>query len=1171
MANRYWVTGGDGNWNSTTNWSTASGGVSGASVPGSSDAAILNASSGSGTVTLNISPTIQTLTCTGFTGTLAFGTNTISLNSTGTIFTGATTMTVTGTPLIICTNNSATSRTISPGAVTEANSISFRITAGTGGFTTSTGSYLDLDFTDGVNPTGFGGALGGGAPTIYGNFKASTNMTQNASTSALTFAATSGTKTINTAGVTFDRPFTFNGVGGTWQLQSALTSGATRTCTLTNGTLDLAGYTLTTGLFSSTNSNTRTLAFGSAGKIVLTGNAATIFTYGTATNLTISGTSLVQSTYSGSTGTRTITCATTGGTESNAINFEVTAGTDIVAFGGTGGIAKNIILTGFSGTISIPASKTIYGSWDSGSATTYSGTSPITFASTSSQTIRSGGLALSSSVTFNGVGGSWTFQDAFTLGSTSTLTLTNGTLTTGGYTVTTGLFASSNSNTRALNLGVSTVSLTGFGTVWNITDPTNMTLNAGTSTITTSGTASSITFVGGGLTYYNVTFGATYYNTNLSGANTFNNLTLASPAGVGRRALALSANQTVLGTLTCSGSAPNSRPRITGAAGGNTITAAAVSLAQADFSNIIAAGASAPWSGTNLGDGGENTNITFATPKTVYWNQPAGGNWSDVAWALSSGGSVGANNFPLGQDTVILDNTGVGASSTIVMDYGWFIGTFNASSLTNALTINWNAFGNLTVSTFGNVTFSSAITITYTTGAWGIDTLTSTATITTAGVSIPIATVNFNSPSSSMVLGDNFTSTGTVVGLVAGTLDLNGKTLTCVTFDSTFTDLLARTIAFNGGQINVTGNNATVWACEDLTNFSYTGTPTVNFTYSGSTGTRTINNGATGATESNVVDFNVTAGTDQWTATANNSVRNLNFTGFSGTTGLFGAGFIYGSLILSPTQTVTASSNATTFAATSGTKTIITNGVTIDRPLIFDGIGGTWSLQDALTLGATRDIRLYAGTFTTNGYSVTVGKFGNAGSQATGNRTLNLGASSMNILGTAAGGSSWQIEDGSFSFTVNAGTSTIYMAEAYSGLSTQDFIGGGKTYYNVVYSGGEASTIYGSNTFNSISNSTQPLALSFEAGTTQTVNQFNVSGTSGNLVTLASATPGSQWSLAKNIGTKVLVSYCSITDSAATPAGYWFAPTSQGNVDGGNNTGWNFAAAGSSSGFFMLF
>jgi hypothetical protein len=1358
MAARFWVTGGTGNWNSTTNWSATSGGASGASVPGSADTAEFDASSGAGTATLDISPTIQTLTCTGFTGTLAFGTNTITLNSTGTIFTGATTMAVTGTPQIICTNSSATSRTISPTAVTEANSISFRVTAGTGTFTiTSTQAVRDLDFTDGVNPTGYAGALNNSSITIYGNFKASTGMTRTAGATTYTFAATSGTKTINTAGVTFDNAFTFNGVGGTWQLVSALTSGSIRTTTLTSGTLDLNGYTLTTGVFAASNANIRTLAFGS-GNITITANNATVWTNSNATNFTVTGTPTVNCIYSGSVGTRTLLCNNTSGSELNVLSFNITSGSDIVVFTAVA-FVKNINFTGFTGTLTNTALN-IYGDATFASGMTVNaGTSVLTFAATSgTKTINTAGVTIDRPFTFNGIGGTWQLQAALTSGATRTvtltngtldlagytltsggfssnnsnvralafgagkivvttttgtplsmstvtnftytgtsrievtasgagrtltppstnavesnvlniyvttgsdtltisgaarfltfdltgfsgtltyasnsryfgdlvfssgmtlgsigstgfffaktsgtqtitsagktignsvtveapgatvslqdalsltgaLTLTNGTLTTNGYAVSSASFSSSNTNTRALNLGASAVTLSSTGTPWTILDPTNMTLNAGTSSITTTGNTAAITFNGGGLTYYNVTFGATYYNYTLTGANTYNNLTVASPAAAGRRAVSLTANQTVNGTLTAVGSAANSRPRLSGSNTGTTITAAAVSLADTDFGNIIAAGVSSPWSGTRLGNGGGNTSITFATPKTVYWNQPAGGNWSDVAWALTSGGAVGANNFPLAQDSVILDNTGVGASSTIAMDYGWLVGSLSAASLTNALTINWNVFPNLTANTFGNVTLSSAVTITYTSGAWGVSSLGATSTITTAGVSIPIATVNFSATSNTLVLGDNFTSTGNVVGLVAGTLNLNGKTLSCVTFDSTFTDLEVRVLAFNGGQINVTGNAATVWACENLTNFSYTGTPTVNFTYSGGTGTRTINNGATGATESNVVDFNVTAGTDQWTATAPNSVRNLNFTGFSGTTGLFGSGFIYGNLTLSPTQTITSSANATTFAATSGTKTITTNGVTIDRQLVFSGIGGTWQLGSALTLGATNgNIRQWAGTLTTNNYALTFTDYKAQASTAVGNRTLNLGSSAVTLLGSSLN-AAWQAEDGAYALTINAGTSTIYLAEAFTGATRQDFYGGGKTYYNVVYSGGQPGGFYNSSTFNSISNTAQPLALVFEAGTTQTVNNFNVSGTAGNLVTMTSATPGTQWGLAKRTGGKVLVSYVSITDSAATPAGYWFAPTSQGNVNGGNNTGWNFASTGQNSGFMLL-
>jgi len=449
MAARFWVTGGTGNWNSTTNWSATTGGSSGASVPGSADTATFDASSGSGTITLDISPVIQTLTCTGFTGTLAFGANTISLNSTGTIFTGATTMTVTGTPLIICTNSSATTRTITPGAVTEANSISFRITAGTGGLSVTTGAVRDFDFTDGINPTGFAGTLGNSTVTIYGNFKASTGMSRTAGTGTPTFAATSGTKTIDTAGVTFDCPFIFNGVGGTWQLQAALTSGATRTCTLTNGTLDLAGYTLTTGLFSSNNSNVRTLAFG-AGKIVLTATTGTVLSMSTATNFTYTGTSRIEVTASGA--GRQITPTSTGAVESNVLNIYVTTGSDTLTVSGAARFL-NFDFTGFAGTLIAASSMRFFGDLVFSSGMTVGSLAgTLTFLKTfGTQTITSAGKTIDQAVTIDAPGATVSCQDALTLGSTRTLTMTNGTLKLkNGVTSTVGGFATSGTNQKFL-------------------------------------------------------------------------------------------------------------------------------------------------------------------------------------------------------------------------------------------------------------------------------------------------------------------------------------------------------------------------------------------------------------------------------------------------------------------------------------------------------------------------------------------------------------------------------------------------------------------------------------------------------------------------------------------------------------------------------------------------
>jgi len=94
MANRFWV-GGTGTWNSSSTafWSTTTGGAGGASVPGTSDVAIFDASSGGGTVTVD-SPngagvvTVQQITCGAFTGTLDFSANNNNVTLTANGFSG---------------------------------------------------------------------------------------------------------------------------------------------------------------------------------------------------------------------------------------------------------------------------------------------------------------------------------------------------------------------------------------------------------------------------------------------------------------------------------------------------------------------------------------------------------------------------------------------------------------------------------------------------------------------------------------------------------------------------------------------------------------------------------------------------------------------------------------------------------------------------------------------------------------------------------------------------------------------------------------------------------------------------------------------------------------------------------------------------------------------------
>lgn len=569
MANRYWV-GGAGKWDATagTKWALTSGGAGGQAVPTSADAVFFDAASGANIVDIGngYNPVISTLTMTGFTGTLAFGSQNISLAGTGTIYTGATTFSVTGTPVINCTDSSSTSRTINPGTTTEANSISFNITAGTGAV-----SISSLAAVKNLNFTGFTGSLNSLFRTIYGSMTLGAGMTATDGTGTWTFASTLVQQNITSNGVTFGGPLTINSTQ-TVQLQDALTMVSTRTLTLTSGTLDLSNKTLTCGLFSSSNSNTRSILFGT-GQINVTGNAATVWSMATVTGFTYTGTPTVNFTYAGSTGTRTITFGT-GSTESNVLNMSVTAGTDSVTPTVN---TKNLNFTGFSGTLN-GSIRNIYGNLTiSSGMTCVATTSATSFLATSGTQLitTNGNTTIDFPITQNGIGGTVQLQDALTIGSTRTFTLTAGILDLNNKTLTCGLFSSANSNTRVIAFGTGNITVVGSGaTIWNTATATNFsytgtpTVNftysgsTGTRTIAQAGVANggteanavnmnisagsdTITFGGAGRIYKNLDFTGftgTYTNAQVIFAG---NLTFSSGMTVGSGTF----NVTLAGTL----------------------------------------------------------------------------------------------------------------------------------------------------------------------------------------------------------------------------------------------------------------------------------------------------------------------------------------------------------------------------------------------------------------------------------------------------------------------------------------------------------------------------------------------------------------------------------------------------------------------------------------------
>lgn len=234
----------------------------------------------------------------------------------------------------------------------------------------------------------------------------------------------------------------------------------------------------------------------------------------------------------------------------------------------------------------------------------------------------------------------------------------------------------------------------------------------------------------------------------------------------------------------------------------------------------------------------------------------------------------------------------------------------------------------------------------------------------------------FNTATVTLTFGANF-SIGDLFTLTQGAINMAGYTFNAGRISSNNSN--TRSIAFGSGAINLNASGTTMLNFSTATGFSYTGTPIVNLTYSGAAGTRTISFGNTaGASETNSLTINVTAGTDTVSFNSGSKVKNVSFTGFSGT--LSGAGIsIYGNATYSSGMTITNTANQT-YAGTSGTQQITTNGKTLDFPLTFNGVGGTFAFQDALTQGSTRAFTITNGTVQMkDGVTSTVGALATSG------------------------------------------------------------------------------------------------------------------------------------------------------------------------------------------------
>jgi hypothetical protein len=283
-------------------------------------------------------------------------------------------------------------------------------------------------------------------------------------------------------------------------------------------------------------------------------------------------------------------------------------------------------------------------------------------------------------------------------------------------------------------------------------------------------------------------------------------------------------------------------------------------------------------------------------------------------------------------------------------------GTWDASSTANWALTSGGLPGIAAPTNADTVTFDSA---------------SGTGTCTTAAGSV-CATATLNSATLGLTLGANHTMSG-LFTLQLGTLTIGNFILTCDRLSSTNSNI--RNITFGSGSINVTGNSATVWTNATSTNFTISGTSKVNCVYAGSTGTRTISTSATSG-EAHAINFNISAGSDTIFFANGSAPGSVNFTGYTGTSAVNNATrTFYGDLTLAPNMTFASGTAVTSFRSTANQQ-ITTNGVTLDFPLTFNGIGGTFAFQDALTQGSTRAFTITNGTVQLkSGVTSTVGSF----------------------------------------------------------------------------------------------------------------------------------------------------------------------------------------------------
>jgi hypothetical protein len=555
--------------------------------------------------------------------------------------------------------------------------------------------------------------------------------------------------------------------------------------------------------------------------------------------------------------------------------------------------------------------------------------------------------------------------------------------------------------------------------------------------------------------------------------------------------------------------------------------------------------------GANVGnvawDTSAGTNAVAGTP-TVNISYNVGGTLAVATQAAGSEANSISFNFTTGTYTLtFLNTTGYVARSVSFAGFG---GTWAARTTNNTI------YGDLTLSAVAGFSMAAS------TGTLTLGSTSATTRILTGNGKTFDGPLTVSGIGGTYQLADAWTMGSTrTLTLTSGTLDLNNQTLTTGLFNSNNSNVRVLAFGASTGKMDLTGTGAN-FVTTTTTGMTVTGTSLVRQTNSGSTAI-SMNVGT--LNEANAISFSVIAGTYSLSIFSNSGgYKNIDFSGFAGTVAASAATapLIYGDLTLSSAAGFSWTvGNPLNFASTSATaRKITSNGKAIGCIVNFTGVGGTWQLQDAMLAGGTNTTNLTNGTLDLNGKTLTGASF----TILAGTKTILFNGGTLLLTGSGANIFNNANPTG---FTTTQGSSIGVIA--MNNTAAKQFTGGAST-YNCILSNDGAGAIntLGNNTITTIRNTVTPSAFNFGVGSTTTVTNFLVSGTSGNLVTLNAANAGIS-TLVKAGGGVVSCDYLSIIFSTATPGTTWYAGTHSTN--GGNNSGWIFSAAPvTANGNFLL-